>query len=74
MGYMRMNQGKLNEALLCFRKATALDPNDPVGLCMVGLTLEKQGHSDQAVECYAKALKLKPGDELAKRLMASMQE
>ena len=36
MGYLRLKQGKLPEALASFQKASALDRSDTVSLCMVG--------------------------------------
>ncbi|HEX2971480.1 MAG TPA: tetratricopeptide repeat protein [Tepidisphaeraceae bacterium] len=74
LGYLRMNQDRLPEALTAFRKASSLDPQDPTSLSMAGLTLEKQGQHAQAIACYGQALKLKPGDELASTLMAQAHE
>ena len=72
MGYTRLKQNRINEALFEFQKASGLDSADPVSLCMVGYVHEKAGRTDQAIQCYAKALKIRPGDELATKLMASI--
>jgi tetratricopeptide (TPR) repeat protein len=73
LGYVRLREGKFDEALAAFRKSNALDSGDTVSLCMVGYVLEKMGHNDEALRCYAQALKLKPNDDFATRLMAEVQ-
>ena len=72
-GYLRLQQGKLDEALSAFRKASLLDPSEPVSLCMSGYVLEKLGRGSEAIAFYAAALKLKPNDDLATTLMAQVQ-
>jgi tetratricopeptide (TPR) repeat protein len=72
MGYLRLRQSKLEDALSEFQKSSALDREDPVSLCMIGYVLEKTGKPQQAVKYYSQALKIKPGDELATKLMASV--
>ena len=67
-----MRQNRNNDALIAFRKASALDQQDTVSLCMVGYTLEEMGHSQEAIKCYAQALKMKPGDVMASKLLASI--
>lgn len=73
MGYLRLKQGKLDNAFTSFRQASALDPRDATSLCMIGFVLEKKGRPNEAITYYAKALKLKPNDELATTLMAQVQ-
>ena len=72
MGYVRLRQDKDSEALAAFRKASALDPNDPVSLCMIGYVLEHTGRSAEAMPYYAQALRLSPNDDLATLLMANV--
>ena len=72
LGYLRVHQGRLDDALVEFLSVNAHDRTDTLSLCMVGYVLEKQGHADQALRYYGQALNLKPGDELATRLMASV--
>jgi len=72
MGYLRLKQGKLQDALSSFQRASALDSSDTVSLCMVGYSLQQLGRNDEAVRYYAQALKIKPGDEMAARMMASL--
>jgi Flp pilus assembly protein TadD len=73
MGYLRLQQAKLDEALTSFRKASQLDPQDAVALCMTGFVLEKMGRSNEAIRFYSQALKIKPNDELATSLLAKVQ-
>lgn len=72
LGYLRLRQNRLADALPAFRKASALDQNDTVSLCMVGYALERLGQPEQAIQYYSKALRLKPTDEMATRFMASV--
>jgi Flp pilus assembly protein TadD len=73
LGYLRLRQDRLTDALAAFQKASLLDRADTVSLCMTGFALEKLGRSDEAIRFYADALKIKPNDELAARLMASVE-
>ena len=74
MGYLRLKQNKLQEALVCFQRASNADKSDTTSLCMVGYTLQKLGRREEAARYYAKALKLKPADDMAKKLLASVAE
>lgn len=74
LGYLRLKEQKLNDALQAFRKAAELDRTDTVSLCMIGYVLEKAGQPEKAMQYYGRALKLKPNDEMAKGLMASVNE
>jgi tetratricopeptide (TPR) repeat protein len=73
LGYIRLRENRLTDAMGLFEKAAALNGADPVCVCMIGYIYEKTGKAQQAIECYARALKLHPGDELAGRLMASVE-
>jgi Tfp pilus assembly protein PilF len=72
LGYLKLRQDKLPEALVEFRKANELDQTDTVSLCMIGYVFEKSGKTDRAMKYYAQALKMRPNDELATRLMATI--
>ena len=74
MGYLRVRQNRLPDALKAFNKAAELDQNDTVSLCMVGYTLQKMGKNDEALRCYAKALRIKPGDEMAHQLIVEADQ
>jgi Flp pilus assembly protein TadD len=72
LGYLRLRQDKLHDALQSFTKAATLDRKDSVSVCMVGYVFERLGRHDAAMKCYAKALKLKPDDQMASQLMAGL--
>lgn len=69
LGYVRMEQEKLPEALAAFRRATQSDSRDTTALCMSGVVLEKLGRRDEAAQHYARALDINPGDDLARQLL-----
>ncbi len=73
LGYSKLEQGKLDEAMLCFRRAIALDSRDAVSLAMTGFILQRQGRRMEAVEWYGRALAVNPSDPLASQLMASVE-
>ncbi|MEN6630374.1 MAG: tetratricopeptide repeat protein, partial [Sulfuricella sp.] len=54
-------QGKLDEAVACYRKALALNPDFAGSHYNLGITLKIQGRLDEAITCCRKALALKPG-------------
>jgi Tfp pilus assembly protein PilF len=72
LGYLRLRQNRLGDALDAFIAANQLDPQDALSVTMTGYIYEKRGLKKEAMECYAKALQLHPGDELAERLMQKM--
>ena len=72
LGYLRLRQNKIPQALDAFKKAHTLDRNDTVSLCMIGFALQKSGREDLAIQYYGRALKVRPGDELASQLMAGV--
>ncbi len=59
-GIVRIRQGDPDGAALCFRRALALQPDDPVAYCHLGDALAVLGEYDQAVECYRRAVQLRP--------------
>jgi len=62
-GIMLHNQGKFVEALECYDKALAIDPQNSNVLSNKGLSLHNQGKFVEALECYDKALAINPIDE-----------
>jgi tetratricopeptide (TPR) repeat protein len=70
MGYVMLRQNRLDDAYASFVRASQLDQNDTVPICMIGLTLNRLGRSHDAAACYQRALKLNPGDDMASQLLA----
>jgi len=55
LGYIRLRQKRLNpKPCRTSRKASALNADDTVSLCMVGYTYEKSGHTRSCDQCYAR--------------------
>jgi protein O-GlcNAc transferase len=73
VGFCRLEQDRLDDALAAFRRANAIDGRDTVALCMIGLIHQKQGRPVQAIEMYGQALAINSKDELAGSLMASVK-
>jgi tetratricopeptide (TPR) repeat protein len=55
-----MAQGKLDEAVTCYRQALVLKPDYPEAHNNLGAALMAQGKRDEAVACYRQALVLRP--------------
>ena len=54
------HQGKLNEAIDCYRKATELDPKHIGAYYNMGNTFIAHGKLEQAVDAYRKAVEINP--------------
>ena len=54
------DQGKLDEAIACYRRALELKPDYAVAHNNLGNALKDQGKLDEAAACYRRALELKP--------------
>ena len=54
------DQGKLDEAVACYRRALELKPDYAEAHDNLGNALKDQGKLDEAVACYRRALELKP--------------
>lgn len=72
MGYAMLRENRPQDAYASFLRASEIDPNDTVSLCMVGLALDRLGRAREAAQWYQRALKLSPGDDMASQLMARL--
>ncbi len=61
-GVSLQQQGRPEEALKCYEKASSLDPQNPDGLYNAGLVLFGLNRIDEALGHFEKALALKPDD------------
>ncbi len=75
LGLTLYQQGKIEEAVVCCRKALELKPDSIETYNNMGLALGLQGKSEEAVACYHKALELRPDcDELYRNLVLELQK
>ena len=72
MGYVRVRQGRFDDAARCFRRASDMDPRDTTSMSMLGFALAKMGQTEEARLCYAQVLSMNPKDELTTQLMSNM--
>lgn len=74
LGASYLARGELQNALVEFRRAARLEPNDAETLGNLGVTLGRLGHWEDAVELNRRALKLKPAFEHAYNLGVDLME
>jgi tetratricopeptide (TPR) repeat protein len=60
LGAAFKTQGKLDDAIACFRRALELKPDSAEAHNNLGAALNDQGKPEEAVACYRRALALKP--------------
>jgi tetratricopeptide (TPR) repeat protein len=65
LGVALKEQGKLDEALACWRRALELKPDFAEAHSNLGNVLREQGKLDEAVACYRRAVELKPDSAAA---------
>ncbi|MDD2918868.1 tetratricopeptide repeat protein [Rhodoferax sp.] len=61
-GNALMLQGRLNDAIACYRQALVRQPDSTAAYGNLGTALDALGHLDQAVECFEQALLRDPDD------------
>jgi len=59
-GTTLLKEGKYSEAIECFDKAIAIDPNYKEAWNGKGVTLLLQGNYSEAIECFDKAIAIDP--------------
>lgn len=72
LGYVRLKQHQLVQALTAFQTASQCDPADSVSVCLQGYVLNRLGRREEAQVCYAKAQSINPDTALANRLIVSL--
>jgi tetratricopeptide (TPR) repeat protein len=60
-GLQLFQQGKVDEAIVQYRRALAIRPDFPEALSNLGLALDAKGNDVEALTDFDKALTLKPG-------------
>ncbi|HEY8603932.1 tetratricopeptide repeat-containing sulfotransferase family protein [Tsuneonella suprasediminis] len=61
-GYLKQNAGATDEAIACYRRAVASNPNDLSSWNNLGNTLSETGNYDGAIEAFEQAITLAPAD------------
>lgn len=60
LGNALLQAGKPDDAASYFKKALAIDPNDPIAFSDLGNMYLQKGQVDLAIECMQKALQIEP--------------
>lgn len=60
LGNRFLEDGRLDQALVCYQKVIELDSKQPAAHVNLGQTLARLGRLDEAIACYRKALELDP--------------
>lgn len=66
VGFVRINEGKIDEATAIATKAIAEDPNLPEALSLMGMCHEHNLRLAEALECYERVLEINPESSLDK--------
>jgi tetratricopeptide (TPR) repeat protein len=61
LGNALKDQGRLDEAVACYREALRLQPNYAVAHSNLGVALMEQGQLAEAAASYRQAVRLRPG-------------
>jgi len=65
LGSVLFAQGKVEEAIIDYREALRINPNNPEAQINLGNALLQQGHEDEAIAHYHEALRLDPSSTKA---------
>ncbi len=58
-------QGKLEEAIDCYRRAIELNPKFASAHISLGIVLMEKGQLDESIVCFQRAIELDPEDGLS---------
>jgi tetratricopeptide (TPR) repeat protein len=72
VGSLLAEQEKWDEAMDCYHRALAIDPNIAGAHLNIGIAYEAQGRVEDAMACYRKALEIWPDYSAAKVNLASI--
>lgn len=73
-GLFEQRQGRQDEAIRWFQKATELAPSDAAWPHLIlGMALEERGERNEALRCYAAAVKAEPENSQARQLLAGLE-
>ena len=60
LGFLHAAEGNLEQAVVCYRRALALQPEHADALSNLGIVHVRQQHLDEAADCFRRALVAKP--------------
>ncbi|MFW5960509.1 MAG: tetratricopeptide repeat protein, partial [Chitinivibrionales bacterium] len=60
LGYVKLSQGKSEEAVYAFKKGLDIEPDNHGTLLNLGNCYENTGNSEKAIECFRRAVELRP--------------
>ncbi len=72
LGLVLSDEGRHQEAIACYRRATALKPELVLAQYNLGLALKAEGNTTEATACLREVLRLDPGNELAAFSLSSL--
>lgn len=72
VGYVRLKQNLLPQALAAFKVASDADPADGDAWCLQGYVLAQSNRPAEAKACFARALAIRPDSPLAGRLLTTI--
>jgi Flp pilus assembly protein TadD len=64
-GFQHFVQGRLEEAMACYRKAVAADPQLAIAWNGLSMALQRSGDLDAAIEAARRLIELEPDDPLS---------
>jgi superkiller protein 3 len=65
LGSSLQGQGKLEEAIACYRRAIEIDPENAPAHTNLGSWLRDHGKLDESIACYRRAIEIDPEDATA---------
>ena len=75
LGASLAGRGRTDDAIACYRRALALDPDFALALYNLGLALRRRGQLDEALAALRRAVALRPGDaDVGSALAAALVE
>ena len=73
LGAVLFNQGKIEDAIACFRKAIELDPKSTDAQFNLALVLAGQGKRTEAIEVFQQLLQNDPNNEVVQRHLRELK-
>ena len=64
-GFQHFAQGRLEEAVACYRKAVDVDPELAIAWNGLSMALQRSGDLDAAIEAARRLIELEPDDPLS---------